>query len=312
MKLIYVLLLSLVIKTHAQTQRLEFEAPAAYPEGITFDQRLQVFYVSSVTDGTVGKVDLSGNYSVLYRDSTLRSTFGMKLSADGKKLWVCVGNPNYSKQKDSATYKKMIRLIGIALDKQQKIADIDLSSLFPGKHFPNDITLDNSGNIYMTDSFSPVIYKIDATGNPTLFAQHELFKAVGVGLNGIVWHPKGFLLVVNNGNGSLIKVTGSTAPSLVKINQFFPGADGLLLDREQRLILVQNKSVNKVFQLTSKDDWKSAEVTGATASKDLFVYPSTATFREGNVWVMNAKLNELSDSNTVVSNRFSIQKAVIK
>ncbi|RYG33838.1 MAG: hypothetical protein EOO01_32830 [Chitinophagaceae bacterium] len=71
----------------------------------------------------------------------------MKLSIDQKKLWVCAGDPNYSKYRDSSTFRKMIRLIGIDLKNNKKFADIDLSTLYPGKHFANDLTLDDQGNI---------------------------------------------------------------------------------------------------------------------------------------------------------------------
>lgn len=306
-------LLSLVLHVSAQNGKIVFEAPHSYPEGITHDATRNVWYVSSVTTGTVGVVDMSGKYKELLRDSSLKSTFGMKLSADGKKLWVCAGDPNYSKWRDSLTFKKMIRIICLDPVTGKKSKDIDLSSLYNGKHFPNDLVIDNKGNLYITDSFSPVIYKIDANGSPAVLAENSLFKAIGVGLNGICWHPAGYLLVVNNSNGAVIKVPlNGAAPAMVKVAQFFPGGDGILLDENQNLILVQNKGVNKVFRLTSKDDWSSAAVTGATAATDRFSYPSTATLVKNEVWVMNAKLNELSDSNTVLSDKFIIQRANFK
>ena len=77
-----------------------------YPEGITADGATSGFYVSSVIDGTIGKVDAQGNYRKWYVDSTLKSSFGMKLDEKKNLLWVCVGDPNYSKFKDSTTFKK--------------------------------------------------------------------------------------------------------------------------------------------------------------------------------------------------------------
>src|SRR6478735_10515929 len=41
----------------AQSPRISFQAPMLYPEGITADGATGGFYVSSVIDGTIGKVD---------------------------------------------------------------------------------------------------------------------------------------------------------------------------------------------------------------------------------------------------------------
>ncbi len=293
----------------SQTKRIEFIAAESYPEGVAFDAKRNVFYVSSARKATIGQVDAGGNYSAILIDSSLKSTFGMKVKGD--QLWVCAGDPNHSKYRDSATYKKMIRLIGIDLLTGKKSADIDLSALYTGNHFANDLTFDDKGNIYITDSYSPVVYKVDHAGKATVFAESTWFSSAGVGLNGIVWHPGGYLLVTNNGNGNLLKIDISEPAriSKVRINQFFPGSDGLLLDDEKNLILVQNKGVNKIFKLGSMDNWQTAKVLSATQSKDMFSYPSTATIRNKETWIMNAKLHELSDSTTVPSKKFSLQLA---
>jgi len=293
----------------AQGPRISFQAPSLYPEGITADGVTGGFYVSSVIDGTIGKVDAQGNYSRWYVDSSLKSSFGMKLDERNNLLWVCVGDPNYSKFKDSTTFKKMIRLLAINVKTGKKVKDIDLSGLYAGKHFANDITLDDQGNKYITDSFSPVIYKVDNQDKATIFVQHDLFRSIDIGLNGICWYPQGFLLVANNSNGSILKVT-TTAPitvSKVTIDQFFPGADGLLRLDNNDLVLVQNKSVNKVFRLTSTDEWKSASVKAFTALEDRFQQPSTCTSLNGKLYALNSKINELQDASVKPSEEFSIQ-----
>ncbi|MET0462836.1 MAG: hypothetical protein ABW007_06770, partial [Chitinophagaceae bacterium] len=69
------------------------------------------------------------------------------------------------------------------------------------------------------------------------------------------------------------------------------------------------KGTNKIFRLTSADNWQTANVIAATQSKDMFSYPSTATMRNKEIWIMNAKLHELADSANVPSKKFSIQLA---
>ena len=234
---LFFLTISTAIISHSQTLRLNFIAPGTYPEGVAWHPSANLFYVSSARVGTIGKVTAGGKYEELYKDMDIKSAFGMKVDEKNNLLWVCAGDPNYSIYQDSMTHKKMIRLIAIDLKSGKKVKDIDLSNVYKGYHFANDLTMDNQGNIYITDSYSPVIYRVDARGMATVFAENKLFSSAGVGLNGIVMHPDGYLIVANNGSGALLKVPINSPGnvSAVKINQFFPGADGLLLDQQNNL-----------------------------------------------------------------------------
>jgi hypothetical protein len=131
-----------------------------------------------------------------------------------------------------------------------------------------------------------------------------------VGLNGIVYHPDGFILVAHNTNGEVLKIDlkDPTKIQKVKIPVFFPGADGLTIDDQKNLILVQNKGVNKVFKLSSIDGWKTATVSGVTSSTEQFQNPTTLAWNKKELFVLNAKINELSDSSMRPSDEFSFQQ----
>lgn len=295
----------------AQTKSILFKAPVAYPEGVAYDVASGKFLVSSVKTGTIGIVSTEGDYEPFYSDSSLKSTFGLKVDSRKKLLWACAGDPTYSSYSTPATHKKMIRLVAIDLATKKKVHDIDLSTLVGGLHFANDLVLDDKGNKYVTDSYSPVIYKVDAANKASVFAQNELFRGADIGLNGIVWHPSGFLIVANNNTGALLKVDikNPSTVSRIAVNTFFPGADGLLIDGAGNLILIQNKGVNRVFRLASNDGWKTANVVAATKTTDRFAQPSTGTYQGQNLMVLNSKLNELSDPTAQPSQEFSIQRA---
>ncbi|MEP6805257.1 MAG: hypothetical protein ABI892_12095 [Flavobacterium sp.] len=85
------LLFAHTIWAQEPTKRIEFEAPESYPEGVTFYQASNVFYVSSARLGTVGKVTKEGKYTELYSDKTLKSTYGIKVHPDGKKNFCLCG-----------------------------------------------------------------------------------------------------------------------------------------------------------------------------------------------------------------------------
>jgi sugar lactone lactonase YvrE len=296
-----------VLTTQGQSGRITFAAPKLYPEGIAFDNKNQIAYVGSVRTGTIGKVDKNGVYKEVYANKGLKSTYGMKVDEKRNWLWVCSGDANYSKYKDPSTFKKMARVIAIDLSNNQKVRDIDLSQLMEGNHFLNDLTLDDKGNLYVTDSFSPAIYKIDSKGTPTLFATNELFKAKSIGLNGIVYHPKGYLLVAHNTDGVILKVDVRDPSKVerVKIDQHFPGADGMWLDEKQNLVLVQNKGVNRVFKFSSADQWLTAQVIAKSKADEPLQYPTTCGMFNQNINVLDARLNELSDSTYKPSDKFS-------
>jgi len=312
--LLSILLSALVLSLAAQGEKIVFEAPQMYPEGVAFDPQTKLFYVSSVTTGTIGTVDQSGKYKVFYKDKSLKSSFGMKVDNRRNRLWVCTADPNYSRYSNPVTFKKQSMLIALDLSTGKKVAAVDLSKLYAGNHFANDLALDGKGNVYVTDSYAPVIYKIDAKDQATVFAQSDLFKSKDVGLNGIVYHPDGFLLVVNSSAGSILKVDIKDPAGItkVKIRQFFPGADGLLLDNENNLILIQNKGVNKAWQIGSTDKWKTAEVKAATSVEDRYQNPTTATSNTREIFVLNSKMDELSDSTKNPSRTYSIQQAMFR
>lgn len=193
----------------------------------------------------------------------------------------------------------------------KKSADIDLSGLVPGEHFPNDLIFDNEGNAYVTDSFANVIYKIDRANKASVFCDSPVFKTKGIGLNGIVYHPDGYLLAISSGTGAIYKIDIKSPKnaSPVKINQFFMNGDGLLLLGDKELVVVQNGGSDKIYKIASADGWNTAKLIEATLAADRFTYPSTATKVGEKVWVMNANFSELNDSTTVPSKKFAIQHA---
>lgn len=293
------------------TARIEFNAPDTYPEGVAYDSISNLYYVSSARTGTLGKVTPEGMYTTLYTDMGLKSSYGLKVHPDGQRLFACVGDANYSKFTAPDTRKKMARLVGVNMISGKKTDDIDLANLVPGEHFPNDLIFDAVGNCYITDSFANVIYKVAKDGKASVFADSPLFKTKGIGLNGIVYHPAGYLLVCSSGTGAIYKIEIADPRKITKVatEQFFVNGDGLLLTGTTKLILVQNGGSDKIYELESKDNWASAALSASTLAADRFTYPSTATKAKDKVWVMNANFTELADSTSVPSKRFAIQHA---
>jgi sugar lactone lactonase YvrE len=250
----------------------------------------------------------------LHADSSLQSSYGMKVHPDGKRLFVCVGDANFSRYSSEATKHKKARLISIDLATGKRLTDVELAGLAPGSHFPNDLTFDDKGNIYMTDSYANALYKIMPDGKASLFSRHPLFATAGIGLNGIVYHPSGFLLVNSSAKGRIFKVSLSDPQQVqpVKISQYFLGADGMVLKGGDTLAIAVNGGNDKIYQLTTPDNWQSAELAATTLIADRFHYPATLAQSGNDIWVMNAKTTELMDSNAIPSKFFALQLAKFK
>jgi sugar lactone lactonase YvrE len=182
---------------------------ALSPEGIQYDEANQRFIVSSRTQGRIGTVRDDSTYTQLADDPKLVSTIGLNLDATRQRLLAAVSDAGANTTRSTATTLRKLAALAIFNPSSGALLSyIDLGALRPNlPHFANDIAVDNQGNAYITDSLSPIIYKVDAQGVATVFLENsQLSGGTGFGLNGLVYHPDGYLLVAKSNDGTLYKV----------------------------------------------------------------------------------------------------------
>lgn len=196
------------------------------------------------------------------------------------------------------TVKQYASLVIYDLKSRAPIRYIDLSNLAPNEeHLVNGMTLDDKGNAYITDSFAASIYKVDTNGKASLFLKSDEFKGEGINLNGIVYHPDGYLLCVKKSNGVIYKIplTNPSEFSPVVSDQKYIGADGLILVGENEIVIIANRALgyntDSAFAVSSADDWS----TMTTIDQYSFgnVYPTTGVLKNGEIAVVHSKLNTL-------------------
>lgn len=287
---------------------IAFTAEQAYPEGIAWSPAQKVFFVSSIHTGVVGKVSPEGKYTPFIQDDKLVSSVGLHFDAQRNLLWVAIGDVGASTRSSPAMQGKLAALAAYDATTGERRAYHDLGRLVDGGHFANDLALDAAGNVYVTDSFAPVIYRIDTKGVATVFARSELFKGEGFNLNGIVYHPDGYLLVGKSNSGELFRVSTKNPSEVhrVQLSAPVPGADGLVLRGRDRITVVQNSGADQVLDVVSTDGWQSATLQAARKSAHSF--PTTGVLAGKSLYVLNARLDTLFSKDAPKVSDYLLQK----
>src|SRR5688500_20223589 len=95
-----------------------------------------------------------------------------------------------------------------------------------------------------------VVYKVDPKNTVSIVVPNS-FGAGQVMLNGIVFHPSGYLLVAESTAGDIYKVPLASPGSLkkVKLHEPVTGADGIIMHPDGRLLRVHIASAHRVDTL---------------------------------------------------------------
>lgn len=304
------------VRLALSAQPLTLRQPALYPETIEYDRKNDRFLLGSFRQGAIYRVDSDGGVTRLVDDPRLCSVLGIAVDAERGQLWAVNADLGVS-ARPSAAGPKNLAAVGIYdLATGAALNYVDVAPLSPGAHLLNGIALDLAGNAYVTDSFSPIIYEIDAHGHASVFLRSEQFDGDGINLNGLVVHPDGYLLVVKKSDGSLFKVPldNPTRFSRVKTEKQFVGADGVTLVGKNALLLIANQTPTRVsnaaFSLTSEDGWQSAQVRAIAPMGD--VYPTTAARRGDTLYAVYSKLNELIQAPAAQKERLQTRATIVQ
>ena len=268
-----------------------FSADRQYPEGIAYAPSLGQFLVTSLTQGKVGTVSVTGQYADLFTDPQLISTQGVKVL--NGNVYVCNAAQSVASKTTPQATGKTAGLFIYSLTTRQFVRKTDLAALLPGApHLANDVALDAQGVAYATDSFSPVVYRVAADGTPTVLVNNPVLgvPAGQFGLNGIVFHPGNYLIVVKSATGQLYKIDLGNNNAITEITGFAPltGGDGMvLIDND---LYVVNKQ-SQVTQLRGANNWATAAVVKTDAVG--YVQATTNTVVNGQVYTLNACIGEV-------------------
>ena len=261
-------------------QTIKIDGIALNPEGIEYDKNDHTFLLSSLNASPIVKVNLDGTYKPFTSGEKFPlSTAGLQIDNKRNRLLVAGFNGMELMDKDPKTKGvSFLRIYNLKTGLLEK--EINLSSLAPkaDAYFANDIAVDTQGNAYITDWYAGLIYKVDLAGKASIFWKND--SGIAGGPNGIDFHPDGYLLVsvikVDDkgiyATHGLVKVPldNPKSASTVKItDKAFAGFDGMVITPKGKVMGVTNNGKtgggNTLVELTSKDNWKSANVTQSKA-----------------------------------------------
>lgn len=305
-------LLSILPGVYAQEDELPelvlAERANFFPEGIEWDAVGERFLLGSTVENIIFAVTDDGVVTPFIEDEDLTGSAGIHIDTARNRLLVAdvdfavLAVPEVEGRAAVGIYD---------LSTGERLQLVNMRDLRSGKQTVNDLTVDAEGNIYGTDPFAPVIYQVDLEGNGSIFLEDDLLNTepVGlipfpVGLNGIVYHPNGYLLATHTAGGALFKISLDDPGefSIVELDEPF-GGDGMVLRPTGELVTVaatfdaEGNPQIEVLEVTSEDDWENAAITDRVNVSAL--PPTTVALRDDTTYVVAMHLDALMSDESV-------------
>ncbi len=269
------------------------EGDMMFPEGVTFDPSQRAFFVGSLTDAGITRVDAGGTQSVFVASSSaMLGSAGMKVDDAARRLWVCGSND----QEESQVYV-------YDLDDASLLETFELGLLVDTAAC-NDLALDADGVAYVTDPPSSAIHRLAVGGDATVWATDPEFdpELMDLGLNGIAVTPDGTAVIVTKFIAKrLLRVAMDDPTQIIEIDlagedfgggSLIAGPDGIVFAGDVLFVVFDDV----VARVVLNAEWTAGDVSILTVpdssarpsdSDDGF---STATVAEGEVYVVKSEV----------------------
>ena len=264
-----------------------------WPEGVDRDPRTGDFYVASVRHRTVVRVGASGTEHELWPrdDPRLGAMLGVRVDPRRRVVWATTsGIPQMEgwSPADSA----IAALLRIDARTGRIVRRWDLP-LAPRGHVLGDLALGPRGDVYLTDSYEPVLYRLRPGADTLERITHPLFRS----LQGMAATDDDRFLYVADYSRGLLRVRladGDVRKLGVAAGTDTRGCDGIVLHRGAFVAVQNGASPARIvrFVLNAAGDSIVAarvldrnpalapEPTIGTMMDDRFVYVANSQWEE--------------------------------
>ncbi|KAK9055866.1 hypothetical protein SSX86_026953 [Deinandra increscens subsp. villosa] len=285
------IIISLESSTPA-TNYYQFHSTGWFRESSKWDEVNRRFIVSFTDTGGLGVVNVPDDHNpslvlqeipvVVNTDAVGNGTCGVFIDRPRNRVVVAIADVFGNSYSAVAAYD---------LDSWKRLFFTQLSSSGGGKSFADDVTVDSEGNAYVTDAKGTQIWKVGVDGELLSVIKSPLFHAKEwyndiITLNGIVYHPNGYLLVAHTITGNLFKVEikNDNKVTLVNVDSRLTVADGLELLSPTQLVVA---GANGVKLVESSDDWLTGSLVGRSSVLTHRI-ATAAMVKDGKVYINHA------------------------
>ncbi|BAT95277.1 hypothetical protein LR48_Vigan02g148100 [Vigna angularis] len=277
-------------RAHPATHVYHYHSSGWFRECAKWDSHYGRFIVSFF-EGGVGQVKLPEKDSdlslpleevMVVKEPNLAGNASLGIAIDSPRNRVLVVNAD-------AIGNRYGALAAYDLSSWNRLFLTQLSGPSDEKSFADDVAVDAEGNAYVTDAKGNKIWKVGVEGKlistitSPLFSAKEWYKNM-VGLNGIVYHPDGFLIVIHTFSGNLFKIdlTKGEEVKMIKVKGSLFFGDGLELVSPTKLVVAAGNPSGRLVE--SSDGWNTASVVG-TFSGPRHRLATAATVKDGKVYL---------------------------
>jgi sugar lactone lactonase YvrE len=209
-----------------------------WPEGMDYDARTGSLFLASVRHGTIAELRVDGSSRVLTLVDRVPVAAILGVRADSRRgvLWATTSSirssPSFRVRDSTVAALLRIRMRDGVVERRWDLAPV------PGGHVLGDLAVGPRGDVFVTDSNDPVLYRL-RQGADTLESIHSpLFRS----LQGLAPSPDGTRLYLADYSHGLLRVdlrSGAVAHLDDAPNSTSLGCDGIAWDRGA-IVAVQN------------------------------------------------------------------------
>ncbi|XP_039129849.1 uncharacterized protein LOC120265971 [Dioscorea cayenensis subsp. rotundata] len=277
--------IALIFSIERSASGYKYSGGGWFHECAKWDASADRFLVSTFTSGTIGEITIGAGSELeektVVSDVDVAGNWSLGIAIDRRRNRLLV------------VYADVLGLTygGVAaydLRSWERRFLIQLAGKGGEKSFADDVAVDEDGNAYITDAKANKIWKVGLNGEllsvirSDVFVQRKEWFYNFVGLNGIVYHPNGYLLVIHTATGHLFKVDIATENvTVVNVKGSLFMGDGLELLSPTKLV-VAGSLFTKLVEST--DEWNTAFTTARYIGL-LHRIVSSATVKDGKVYL---------------------------